>query len=293
MGVNLLGVRASGQAEFVFTILKVVPLILLPLACIPFINLDHFYPFNISTLPTSQALNAAALLTFWGFIGLETATTPAGSVENPEKTIPRAIIIGTIAVAAIYFLSSSIIMGVVAPAELQISKAPFADAARHTFGGNWHLAIAFAAAIVCIGTLNAWILTSGQIALGAAEDNLFPEFFKKKNANDAPLWGIIISCVGVIPLLFFTLQHDLVAQLNKIIEISVTAFIFVYVLCIVSYLRINYQTKSPLHKKLLGWMALGFCGWTLMGCDMLMMIMAGAVFASGIPVYILRRRSFV
>jgi APA family basic amino acid/polyamine antiporter len=292
MGLNLLGVRTSGQAEFIFTLLKVVPLVLLPIACIPFFNIEHFEPFNPSSLPASQALNAAALLTFWGFIGVECATTPAGSVENPEKTIPRALILGTIAVALIYLLSSSAIMGVVPIDELKVSKAPFADATRMIFGGNWHLAIAAVASVVCIGTLNAWILTSGQIALGAAQDRLFPAFFGRQNAQGAPIWGVIISCMGVIPLLFFTLNTDLAEQLNKIIEISVTAFLFVYGLCVISYLKISYQQQAPFIKKLLGWLALDFCGWTLMASDWTMVGLAVLVFASGIPVYFNLKKSF-
>ena len=174
-------------------------------------------------------LNAAALLTLWGFIGVESATTPAESVENPKKTIPRAIIVGTLLVAVIYIFSSIVIMGVVPPQALAQSKAPFADAAQIIFGGNWYIVISIAASIVCLGTLNAWVLTSGQIALGAAYDGHLSKLFTIKNSHGAPKWGLIVSSLGMIPILIVTLNQDLIAQVNLIIDVSVTAFLFVYV----------------------------------------------------------------
>lgn len=292
MGVNLLGVRTSGQAEFIFTLLKIVPLLLLPMACISYINMDNFVPFNPSELSTPKALSAAALFTFWGFIGVETATTPAGSIDNPTKTIPRAITLGTIAVAFIYLFNSAAVMGVVPPAELQGSTAPFTDVTRIIFGGNWHHVISIVASIVCIGTLNAWILTSGQIALGAAQDRLFPKLFSYQNKHEAPVWGIVLSTLGVIPLLFFTLQDSLIQQLMKIIDISVMAFLLVYGLCIVSYLKLCYQRQMPFMKKLLGWLAAAFCIWTLLASDWIMLGLSLLVFITGIPIYYRLRGQF-
>ncbi|HSW71601.1 MAG TPA: amino acid permease, partial [Gammaproteobacteria bacterium] len=233
-GLNILGVKAAGYAEFIFTVLKVVPLALVPLWGLQYVHLDHFIPFNPTHHTIFNGLNAAALLTLWGFIGVECATTPAGSVDNPSKTIPKAIISGTLLVAFLYMLSSFVVMGVVPLNELAHSKAPFADAAHYIFGGqsHWHYSIAMMGSIVCLGTLNAWILTSGQIAMGAAQDGLFPKFFKKTNANNAPAWSIMLSSCGMVPLLFFTLSDNLVEQLNSIIDLSVTAFLLVYTACI-------------------------------------------------------------
>ena len=178
--LNLSGVRSAGRVEFVLTLLKLLPLMLVPVAGLFYFNLAHFTPFNPTQESTFDVINAAALLTFWGFIGVECATTPADSVENPQKTIPRAVITGTLIVAIVYIFSSTVILGVVPPETLAASKAPFADAAQIIFGGNWYLLISIAAAIVCLGTLNAWVLTSGQIALGAANDGHFPQFFAVK-----------------------------------------------------------------------------------------------------------------
>ncbi|MEY3183202.1 MAG: hypothetical protein RLZ35_1187 [Pseudomonadota bacterium] len=283
--LNILGVKAAGYAEFVFTVLKVVPLALVPLWGLQFVQLDHFIPFNPTNESIFSGLNAAALLTLWGFIGVECATTPAGSVNNPSKTIPKAIVSGTLLVAFLYILSSFVVMGVVPLDQLAQSKAPFADAAQYIFGGqpHWHYSIALMGSVVCLGTLNAWILTSGQIGMGAAEDGLFPRFFKKVNANHAPQWSIILSSCGMIPLLFFTLSDNLVNQLNTIIDLSVTAFLLIYTVCILSFLKLSAKKRRL--DKVLGLLALAFCAWSLWAAGLKTIVLATLITLSGLPVF--------
>ncbi len=294
--LNLKGVNRAGKAEFIFTLLKLVPLLLVPLFGLFYLNLDHFVPFNPTPEPNLQVLNAAALLTIWGFIGLECATAPAGEVKNPKKTIPMAIVAGTLIVAFVYIFSSFVIMAVVPPAALVASKAPFADAASIIFGGNWYWIISVAAAIVCLGTLNAWILTSGQIALGAAEDGHFPKFFKTKNKAGAPFWGLIISSLGIVPILFFMLDLSLVDQINRIIDISVTAFLFVYVLSVLSYLKIlgqKIRKEGSLDSLgiVIGLTALLFCLWALYASGIKMVALACLIPVTGIPIYFWNKRN--
>ncbi len=287
--INLKGVKASGYMEIFFTILKIIPLVLLPIACIPYFQIDNFIPFNNSNTSTMNTLSAAALITFWGFIGVECATTPADSVENPNKTIPSAIILGTIVVAIIYLLSSIAIMGVIPTEKLQVSKAPFADAVKAIFGGNWHYLISLAAAVVCFGTLNAWILVSGQIALGAAQDGLFPKIFARQNKNGAPYFSILIASTGMLPMLLFSLDDNLVEQFTKIIDISVTAFLIIYALCVLSLLKVLIKEKGSILSFIVSITALLFCAWALLASDARMVILSLIVFLSGLPIYLIKK----
>ncbi len=287
-GLNLMGVRSAGRVEFVFTVLKLLPLVIVPLFGLWYFNTSHFVPFNPTTESNLSVLNAAALLTLWGFIGVECATTPADSVENPKKTIPRAIITGTLLVAIVYIISSIVIMGVVAPENLAQSKAPFADAAQIIFGGNWYLIISLAASIVCLGTLNAWMLTSGQIALGAASDGHLPKIFTVKNAKGAPKWGLILSSLGMVPVLLVTLNADLIEQVTFIIDVSVTAFLFVYVLSVLSYIKLFW--KKGVTEMFIGTGALSFCTWALYSSGLKMVALASLITLAGLPIYLWKNR---
>lgn len=68
-----------------------------------------------------------------GFLGVESAVVSSGQVENPERTVPRAIY-GLLIASVCYVGSCTVIMGLVPHAELVKSAAPFADAARYMFG---------------------------------------------------------------------------------------------------------------------------------------------------------------
>ena len=121
------------------------------------------------------------MLTFWSFLGLESATVPAQHVANPKKNIPRATITGVLIAAIIYILGTTTIMGILGTTNLAQSSAPYADAAKIIFG-NWGGIIAAASAVIAtLGTLNGWILMQGQVPLAAARDNLFPSFFAVNN----------------------------------------------------------------------------------------------------------------
>ena len=289
-GLNLLGVKSAGRVEFFFAALKFVPLLLVPIAGMFFFNTAHFMPFNPTPDSTLNVMNGAALLTLFGFIGVESATAPVESVHNPKKTIPRAIITGTLLVAAVYIFSSIMIMGVVSPSVLAQSKAPFADAAQIIFGGNWYIFISITAAIVCLSTLNAWVLTSGQIALGAAYDGHFPKFFAIKNAYGAPKWALMISAMGMIPVLALTLNRDIITQITLIIDVSVTAFLFVYVLSVLSYLKLFWKDslthKLNINSILIGTGAMLFCAWALYSSGMKMVGLATLITLTGLPVYL-------
>lgn len=294
MALNLRSVHSVGRVEFIFTLLKLLPLLIVPVVGLFFIQWEHFSPFNPTGESPLTVINSAALLTLWGFIGVESATTPAESVQNARKVIPRAIVIGTAIVAFVYILGTFSIMAVVPPALLASSKAPFAEASAILFGGNWYKVISVMAAIVCFGTLNAWVLTSGQIALGAANDGHFPEIFKKKNARGAPIWSLLISVIGMIPILILTKNENLVAQINTIIDISVTAFLFVYVFSVFSYLKLfwkNSETQGMSFKSILiGLAALLFCCWAFWSSGLKMISLASIIVFSGLPVYWLKNK---
>lgn len=291
--LNLKGVQAAGRAEFVLSLLKIIPLFLMPVLAFSYFSLDNFAVKQeiVSSSTLSNILSSVALLTLWGFIGVETATTAAGSVENPKKIIPRAIFLGTLCVAILYFFNSLGIMGLIPGEVLVQSRAPYADAAQVIFGGSWHLGISLIASIVCIGTANAWTLSAGQAALGLAEAGLLPSIFAKTNKAGAPTWGILFSFFGIIPILVLTTNENLSTQINTVIDFSVTAFLFVYLACVLAYYRIAYREKTLFSSApilVASIIALGFCAWVILETEWHIIATASLFCLSGIPIYFYR-----
>ncbi|AAU03943.1 APC family permease [Rickettsia typhi] len=286
--LNLKGPKIAGKIEFYLTLLKFVPLLVVGLAALSHFNIDNIViAQEIENLTIPTIMGRVALLTFWGFIGIECATTTAGTVKDPAKTIPRAIIIGTCCVAFLYIINSIGIIGLIPASELINSKAPYADAATLLFGGTWSKVITVIASVICIGTLNAWVLTSGQIALGLAEDGLLPQFFAKKNSNNAPTYGIIVSCLGITPLLFFTSNNNFAQQITQIIDFSVIAFLFVYLICSLAFLKLIFSSKENFsyYYLFVDIISIIFCIWVIYKTPFETLIIACSFTILGIPVY--------
>lgn len=291
---NLLSISVAGSGELVITILKVVPLILLPLIGIFFIDFDNFQHFNTSGKSFSTALNSVAFLTLWAFIGLETGTVPGNKVVNPKKNIPIATILGTSIAAIIYILGTIVIIGVIPNSTLINSKGPYADIASFIFGGSWSIPFAIAAIISCIGTLNGWTMVVGRIPQAAADDGLFPSIFKKTNRFNTPYLGIILSSVLAIPLLIMSLSENLIEQFNLIIEISTTLILIIYFVCVLAYFKVIFASKiHSLKNILIGIGALLFNCWALWAASINMLLLSSIIVLSGIPMYLwLKRYNF-
>lgn len=259
VAINCKSVKLSGQVEFALTILKFVPFVIVPLVLIQSFDASCIsMASHFEDMPTVNLIGMVTVLSFWGFIGVECATTPAGSVRNPQITIPKAIIAGTLAVAVIYFVNSAAIMGVIPSADLEKSAAPFVDAINVVAANNVSIILSIVASVVCIGTLNAWVLTSAQISLGLAQDSLLPRFFAKKNEEGAPYVSVLVSCIGLVPILYLTKHENFSAQISYIINFSVIVFLIVYIACTAAYIRLVMKETNK-YKTIIGVMALLFC----------------------------------
>lgn len=288
---NLLGIKITGRAELWITILKVLPLIVLPLIGIFFVDFHNFTHLNTSGLSFGDALNSVAFLTLWGFVGLETGTVPAGQVFNATKTVPRATIIGTAIAAVVYILGTIVVMGVVPPQDLINSKAPYADAAQIIFGGSWGTPVAIAAVITCLGTLNGWLIVVGRIPYGAAQDGLFPEIFKRTTRHGTPYWGVIISSVCAMPFLLMSLQNTLLEQFQFIVNIAITLILLVYTVSVLAYFKIIFKEKNyTLSHILLGVGALAFSLWAMWASSFKMVGFSLIILLLGIPMHLWMKR---
>jgi basic amino acid/polyamine antiporter, APA family len=105
--VNALAVRHGGWVQAVTTVLKLVPLLAIATVGLLFFDVGTFGAFNPSGGSVFGSVTAAAALTLWAFIGLESATVPAEDLADPKRTIPRSTIIGTLVTALVYILGRS------------------------------------------------------------------------------------------------------------------------------------------------------------------------------------------
>lgn len=301
--INILGVRFSGIMETVLGFLKVIPLLLIPILFFMFFNIEHFKlaaslkgMFDGGTEDSINIIAKTALLTSWGFIGVECATTPAERVKNPQKTIPRAIIMGTSCVAIIYIINVISVLGVTGFENLIDSKAPYALAIEEVCGHSSNVFISVLAIIVCIGTLNAWTLTGGQIAQGAAKDKLFPPIFGKTNKNGAPTAALLMAAFGIIP--FFVIEQICGSEgLDYLVGLLVSIFLFVYIICAASYIKLTKKWKKTVYERTkayaLGAFSILFCIFIASQTILSSIIVLAVFIIVGLPVYMRVKKKIV
>lgn len=293
MSLNIRGAKLSGLGEIIFSILKVIPLVAIPLFGL------YFFDAKVLNepveMPPFSALSSASLLTFWGFVGLEAGTTIASCVRNPGKTIPKALFWGTLLVMTLYFVNTLSIFGIVPRALLSESPNAYAALFQHTLGSGWETAIQALVFTMCFGSLNSWLLASGQVALTAADSGLFPSFFNKINGRNTPVMGVKITTFCLIACIILLRSQSFAQQIDMLINLSVTLLIMIYVVVAVALLKFIRQreiTPSPLISLALI-ISLIFCLWTLATTDFLMLVgsllipLSGYILARGFrwPVY--------
>ena len=176
--VNLRGVKAAGIFSQVTTYTKLVPFGAIALIGLFFIDPSNFSEFNPSGKSLLSASAALAPLTMFAFLGLESATVPAGDVTDPKRTIPRSTMLGITIATLLYVLGTTAVMGLVPREQLVHSVAPFSDAARVLWGPWGATTISLAVILSALGALNGWTLLMGQVPMAAARDNLFPSDFR-------------------------------------------------------------------------------------------------------------------
>ena len=241
--INIVGVRTAAKFELWITVIKLIPIVLIPTIGLFYLDIDNLLDFMPSdpSIGLVDSIKACVFLTLWAFIGVESATVPAKNVENPSKTIALATIVGTSIAALVYIMGSVSIIGVLGSKKLLLSAAPYADLANVLFGGSWGIVIASFSVISCVGAFNGWSLVVARIAQGAADKGLFPKVFSKENKSGTPVFSILVSAICTLIALLFTLQENMLAQFNVIIDTAVTLILLIYFASVLAFFKIIKQ----------------------------------------------------
>ncbi len=290
--VNVRGVRTAGSVQVVTTIFKLIPLVAIGGLGLLYLEPANFRPFNASGEGTFPAITAAATLTLWAFLGFESATVPAEEVNDPERTIPRATVLGTVFAAVLYVLATAAVMGVIPPAELTGSNAPFADAASRMWGGWTAPAVAIGAMVSCFGALNGWILLQGRIPWAAARDGVFPSVLGRTSRRGTPAVALVVSSVLVTGLMLMNSSEGLVDQFTFVILLATLTALLPYAICALAELMIYARDRERFAgKRLTGAVITALLGfayalWAIAGAGAEIVYWGLLLLLAGLPMYV-------
>ena len=294
--VNCYGVRAAGWVQAVTTVLKLLPLLAVALVGGFFVRREILASFSEVPL-TLDGTTAAATLTLWAMLGLESATVPADKVKDPERTIPRATIIGTVVTALFCSLACSLVLLVVPASTLAASNAPFADAARVFWGEGASTLVALFAAVSAYGALNGWILLQGELPFAMARDGVFPRAFARESARHTPVFALVTTSVLVTFLVLANFHGSVIQVFTFMVLLATSANLVAYLVCSLSLLALLWRGQLAGSRRGTPWLAAaGALGaayslWAIAGAGRDATLWGGVLLLAGLPVYARMKRA--
>lgn len=220
MAIHLRSVESGGKWQTFITAFKILPFALLIGIGLFYIRGDFISTPAISGAPLGiMALLAGISATTWSFDGMGAVCYMTGEIKNPNKTMPRALIISVLTVTVLYVLLSVVVTGLLPFDILSGSGAPVAEAAARipfigSMAGN---VTAIIAIIVIIGSLSSCIMFQPRIEYAMAKDGLFFKSFGKVHPKwETPYFSILVQCAVAIVLIFVSNLTELLGYFTLV-----------------------------------------------------------------------------
>jgi APA family basic amino acid/polyamine antiporter len=247
--INVRGAKGAGQVNDILTIAKLSPLLLLIVAGFVYLvvhpgtaasNLVPFAPLGFSNFAP------ALIIIFWAYTGFELAVIPSGEVENPTKTLPKAMIFGMAIVTFFYIAVGFTALAVVNWTSLQYAVAPLATVGSVVLSYTPALAL-IGGTILGLGALisisgfdESGTLATARLSYAISLEGLFPRIFSRIHPRfGTPSNAIIIQSAIALFL-------SLIGGLTQLIIFSAfnLAFVYMATCAAVLTLRGRRQTDS-------------------------------------------------
>jgi amino acid transporter len=259
----------------------------------------HFNPAMLGTVSSVKVsgmntLPAAIAIALWAFVGIESATVPAGEIKNPQKNIRKSTIYGTLIAAAVYLIVSIMGMGILDQSSLARSNAPLADIINKATGGTWGgNFIALGAIISTLGASSGWILITARSAFGASRDKLFPAMFGKIHPKYlTPVTSLIISGLAANILLILNYMGTLNSAFNFMLLLATLAFLPAYAFSAAADIVLlknhssDFNLFSFLKNSFFALLAFGYSIYAIYGTGAKVVMYGFILMLAGIPVYL-------
>lgn len=295
--INCFGARTVGNIQLVTTILKFLPLVAVVILAALVIGGDGGaspppWRGEDIRLTGEGGIAAAAAITLWAFLGLESATIPAERVERPERDIPRATLTGTAIAGAIYLFACSAVALLMPAGEIAQSGAPMADFVARYWGAAAGTAIALFAAVSAFGALNGWILMQGELPWAMAKDGVFPAWLAKLSPRGTPVRAHVVASLLLTAVLAINQARSMTELFQFLILLATSASLVAYLVCALAALRLSKREGIEAGGLLVAIFVAAalFSVWAIWGAGGEAAAWGAVLLLSGAPVYWLTRR---
>jgi APA family basic amino acid/polyamine antiporter len=234
-GFSYVGVRWSALIQNTTTLAKYGGLVLIVLLALVLglpSSGGHFTPAVPAGSFSIASFGLALVSVLWVYDGWADLSFVGGEVKDPRRNLPRALILGTVAVLVIYLLANIAYLSVLSVEEMRTSRLVAADVAQRLVGMPGVVLVSSTVLLSTFGTLNGSILTGPRIFFAMADDGLF---FRRVAAVhprfQTPYVAIVLTALlGIVFVLLRTFEQLADAFVTAIIPFYALGVASIYIL---------------------------------------------------------------
>lgn len=235
--INVLGARDAMRSLGILTVLKFLALLALLSVGLPHLHLATLLP-KVTDVPASQDLGAAIFLVIYAYTGFESGTITAGEAREPQRDVPRALLLALAVCSVLYALIQAV--GITVLPSIATSSRPLLDVAGALMGPTGSLLMAAGLITSIGGNLFGAMFSTPRMTYRLAVDGHLPRWFGAVHStHQTPSWSIVFYAT-VCFLLAASGSFAWLAGLSVLTRIPV------YLLCIgaIPKLRKRFAAKQ-------------------------------------------------
>jgi basic amino acid/polyamine antiporter, APA family len=239
--INYFSVRMSGAIQVLLTILKVAAILFIVVGgalFVPKLQETHApSPAPLASFTTIAALLTALVPAMWAYNGFNDLGDLGEEILEPQKNIPRAIIVGLLTVGALYLMANVVYFHVLPFASVAASQHVASDVVQLFWGARGARWLTLAMALSALGALHVVILTGARIPYAMARDKLFFRLAERIDPSFHTPSGALVFLGTVATLLALT------GTFEELYSLFVFAVWIFFALVAVALLRL--RRKEP------------------------------------------------
>ncbi len=243
--INIRGLQITGWSLTVIQVVVLVPFILFVIIGLLKGTGSAFSPFQPHGQSLTESMNLGLAVMMWMYSGWESLGTLAGEIENPQKVIPKALMIATPIVIVTYFVTVAVLIRAGGSGQwVHMMSDTSGDSAGIDFivaakivGGaalGWFM---FASAVASnIGLYAGYLATGSRPAFQMSRDRLFPRFLGKSGSWGTPWVAILL--MGIVNCVLIS------REFTALIVMDIFLLMFAYIVIFVSVIVLRVREPN-------------------------------------------------
>lgn len=250
--IHTLQIKVGEQFQIVFTIGKVLLITFFIICGFLFHN---NYPIDISGLTHSNFLDDFNNSGFWiglifvsyAYSGWNASAYIIDDVHEPQKTVPRSILIGTLIVTVLY-VSLNYVFLIAAPANEMLGKEEVAHvAATYVFGKTGAIIVSGMISFFLISTISSMVIVGPRVIGRIASDYQQFSYFSQLNKNGIPVRAILLQSLIAIALILTSSFEFIITFIGFILSVFTTMTAIGLIILRIKNPEIKRTYKVPLY----------------------------------------------